>query len=347
MTSSEATWNRRVLIVDDQREIHDDFDDTLRPRRSGLESDVLAAAFVEAPEAHFLPDFELLHVMSGEEACAVIEEGAASGRPVAVAFVDIRMPPGIDGVETIRRVRRISRDVEIVIMTAYTDRTLSEIIRDMELLNKVLYLRKPFAREEVQQITLSLVEKWNLEQALEARRRELVASHRRLEAVLDATGDSMAMYDPEGRLVFANAGYEEMVGLPEEQLQRMSPAELRARLDGLLEEAVEVRETSRRGRAGRRAGRAGRLLEAAPAAAGSDRRLFYRSTVPVRDDRTERIGDLVTYRDVSREIEVEKMKSELFRLPERTGDGFRVRRDGRRQPPDAPPLRAGPAGRRG
>ena len=317
--STPDTVNRRVLIVDDQQEIHDDFVDTLKPRRTGAAADELAFAFVAQPDTRFLPDFEILHAMSGEEACSMIEEGNASGERIAVAYVDIRMPPGIDGVETIRRIRKICRDVEVVIMTAYTDRALSEIIRDMELLNKLLYIRKPFAREEVQQITISLVEKWNLEQALEAKRRELVASHERLEAVLDATGDSMAMYDPRGRVVFANAGYEEMLGMREEQLKRLSPRALRARLEHLFEEAPEMPETLRQGRAAKRPGESARLLEAPPAGDGSGRRLFYRFVVPVRDERRDRIGDLVTYRDVSREIEVQKMKVELFRLRSQIG----------------------------
>ena len=92
-------------------------------------------------------------------------------------------------------------------MTAYTDKTLVEIIEDMELLHKLLYIRKPFAREEIQQITLSLAGKWNIEQELARKRRQLTTSHDRLEAVLDATGDALAMYDVSGNLVFANRRY--------------------------------------------------------------------------------------------------------------------------------------------
>ena len=176
--------NTRVLIVDDQQEIHDDFREMLTVG-AAVSSDKLAAAF--APERRpFLPAFELLHATDGEQGCAAISMGQQRGRPVACAYVDIRMPPGIDGVETIRRMRQVDRDVEIVIMTAYTDKSLSEIVGDMELRHKLLYIRKPFAREEIQQSTLSLVVKWNVERALVAGRRQLACSQRRLEAVLDA-----------------------------------------------------------------------------------------------------------------------------------------------------------------
>ncbi len=64
-------------------------------------------------------------------------------------------------------------------------------------------------------MTLSLVGKWNVEQELAEKRRQLVIGHQRLEAVLDATGEAMAMYDLTRRLVFANRGYENLADLTE------------------------------------------------------------------------------------------------------------------------------------
>ena len=171
--------NRRVLIVDDQKEIHDDFAEMLKPQLSEAWADKLAAAFVVEEEQSFLPEFELLHARNGEEACDIVRAGKQGTRPIAVAYIDIRMPPGVDGIETIRRMREVDRDVEIVIMTAYTDRSLPEIIRNVEPLHKVLYIRKPFAREEIQQMTLSLVAKWNVEQELAEKRRQLVIGHQK------------------------------------------------------------------------------------------------------------------------------------------------------------------------
>ena len=178
----EAQPNRRVLIVDDQREIHEDFSEMLRsPTRS---SDDLASAFLERlPERPRLPSFELLHAYGGEEALQVVTEASGSDRPIAVAFVDIRMPPGMDGLETVRRIREMDRELEVVIMTAYTEQPLSEILREMDLPHKLLYIRKPFSREEVQQITLSLSTKWNLERQVRAGERRLAEAHRRLDEV--------------------------------------------------------------------------------------------------------------------------------------------------------------------
>ena len=223
--------NRRVLIVDDQKEIHTDFEEMLKPGLAKASTDELASAFIHEENKPFLPEFELLHATSGEEAFEAIKAGKESNRPIAVVYMDIRMPPGIDGIETIRRVRKIDRDIEVVIMTAYTDKSLPEIIHDMELLHKVLYVRKPFTREEIQQITLSLVGKWNVERELAEKRRQLTSSHQRLEAVLNATGDAMAMYDDTGSLAFANRGYEQIIDLAESELKKISLGEFTAQFE--------------------------------------------------------------------------------------------------------------------
>ena len=303
--------NTRVLIVDDQQEIHDDFREMLTVG-AAVSSDKLAAAFV--PERRpFLPAFELLHATDGEQGCAAISMGQQRGRPVACAYVDIRMPPGIDGVETIRRMRQVDRDVEIVIMTAYTDKSLSEIVGDMELRHKLLYIRKPFAREEIQQSTLSLVVKWNVERALVAGRRQLACSHRRLEAVLDATGDALAMYDGAGRLVFANRRYREVLNVQAEVIEELPREEASSRFVEWSRDprGWEVEDG--------RFGGPGSVVEPVAANAGGKpsrgrRSLFYRSEHPVRDADDTFIGDLVVYRDVSREIEIEWMKREMQRL---------------------------------
>ena len=303
--------NNRVLIVDDQPEIHDDFVEMLRPNIVKSSVDDLAVAFLSEKEESFLPEFELLHANNGEEACKIIRAGKESNHPIALAYIDIRMPPGMDGVETIRRVRQIDRDIEIVIMTAYTDRSLPEIVYDMELLHKLLYIRKPFTHEEIQQITLSLVGKWNIEQELAENRRQIANSHRRLEAVLNATGDAIVMHDGSGRLVVANQVYEKLLGLTGSELKKISPRDLEARFK------ERFREPDLRDVEGRFLFDSGNVVEATGAGQVPRQRLFYRSTAPVRDDRGEVIGSLVVYRNVSREIEIEHIKAEVLRL--RTG----------------------------
>ena len=294
--------NHRVLIVDDQTEIHDDFVEMLCPKLPQRSTDELAAAFVKETDNRFLPDFELAHAASGDEACGMIRTAKESNRPIAVAYIDIRMPPGIDGIETVRRVRQIDRDIEVVIMTAYTDRSLPEILDDMELVHKTLYIRKPFTREEIQQMTLSLVGKWNVEQALNENRRQLTDSHQRLEAVLNATADAMAMYDAAGRLVFANHGFKTLFDVADDELNEISQ-------DALMERFGKSSLADQEGKF--LFGEQGEVVDETSA---GESRLFYRSTSPVHDGGEDVIGNLIVYRDVSKEIEVERMKAEVLRL---------------------------------
>jgi len=195
---NENTRNNRVLIVDDQEEIHEDFEEMLKPALIySLPSDLASAFDSEEEEVGFLPEFELLHARSGQEAFEVVKSFLDDGKPIAVIFMDVRMPPGCDGIETTRRIREIDKDVEVVIMTAYNGRPLSEIVRNIEFLHKLLYIRKPFAREEVQQITISLVEKWNVEKELAEKNRQLRISEQMLrEELKDALAKMLKGFLP-------------------------------------------------------------------------------------------------------------------------------------------------------
>ena len=319
--------NAKVLIVDDQKDIHDDFEEMLRPRATATADD-LAASFLSHEEPdHHLPAFELLHAMGGEEACALLKREEQRQRPFAVAYVDIRMPPGIDGVATVRNIRRIDRAIEIVLMTAYTDTPLADIVQDMELLHKLLYIRKPFAREEVQQITLALVEKWNLEQELAARRRQLTIINQRLTAVLDSIGEPIVVCDDAQRLVFANRCYQSLMDSTEEEMKALTQQQanalwetrmrkvpltdagslLTSETGGDLVEPVEEAEPAAALRSLRHHGAPG----AVPAG-----RLYFRQRRPVHDDRGTVIGDLYVYRDLTGDIAIEQMKAEVRSLRE-------------------------------
>ena len=300
----DAQRNTRVLVVDDQDDIHMDFEEMLASAAGGLLTDELASAFDDqAREDAPIVDFELHHAMNGEKAIEAVQRACADGEPLAVAFIDIQMPPGMDGVEAARRIRRIDRDLEIVLMTAHTGKRLKEIVRDMESLHKLLYIRKPFAREELQQIAMSLVAKWNLERRLDAGREALAASHDRLEAVLDATGDAMAMIDQAGQLVFANREFEQLEGTGGAGAATPSAGA------GL---GPHFRSLSGEAFGGELPLEEGELLEYK--APDARRRLFVRTEKTVRNARGGRIGDLVVLRDISKEIEIQRMRAEVLRL---------------------------------
>ena len=301
-------WNYRVLVVDDQREIHQDFEEMLTPM-TGSSTDDLADAFTSEVDESFLPKFELLHARSGAEAYEKIKTAIETDDPIAVAYIDIRMPPGIDGIETTRRIRAIDENIEIVLMTAYTDKSLGEIVREMDLLHKLLYIRKPFAREEIQQITLALAEKWNVESELGDKRRQLEISNQRLKAVLDSTGDAIAMFDVTGHLRFANRGYEEMFELKTDILKKMSPESLGEHIKGYFQEPGCFEETETLLLA-----QPEKVFEEVAEVRRPERKMLYRFTAPVHDIEQNIIGRIIVFRDISKEIEISQMKVEVSRL---------------------------------
>ena len=187
-------WNNRVLISDNQEEIHQDFEEMLNPDFTKGLTDDLAEAFVSEVDDSFLPEFDLLHAKCGEETCDIVKTALEMDNPIAVAHIDDKMSSDMDGIETAHRVREIDKNIEIVLMTAYTNKSCAQIARGMELSHKLLYIRKPFAREEIQQMTFSLAEKWNVERELVEKRRQLAISSYGLAAVLASSAKS-------GRLV--------------------------------------------------------------------------------------------------------------------------------------------------
>ncbi|MBI1926147.1 response regulator [Candidatus Poribacteria bacterium] len=173
-------WNNRILIADDQAEIHQGFEEMLNPppapSRTQDDSVKVDGSGDNRPRwnrpapiprgagsANFLPAFELLHASDGKEALQKVKTAIEVDNPIAVAYIDLTMPPGWDGLETTRRIRESDRAIEIVLMGAETHPPLSEMVREIELPHKTLYVRKPYVREEIQQIALSLTHRWNIE----------------------------------------------------------------------------------------------------------------------------------------------------------------------------------------
>ena len=307
-----SDFNTRVLIVDDQEEIHSDFQEILGKRERSAASDDLADAFLPVSSKSsvaYLPSFELSHASSGDEAYQMAKAAADANRPFSVAYIDIRMPPGMDGIETVRRIREFEKNLEIVIMTAYTDKPLHEIITDMELLHKLLYIRKPVATEEIQQITLSLVEKWNVEREAFGRQQQLALSHQRLEAVLDATGDAIGVLNADGKLLFANQEYCQLFDISHSEIRQISPAELNERINARFQK-LELQDmaplepfenfTS--------------ILEEIGDTSRLEARLFSCLATSLEGPEEGGADTVISYRDMSKDADIQRMKAEVMTL---------------------------------
>ncbi|HYC69585.1 MAG TPA: response regulator [Opitutaceae bacterium] len=159
--------NRRIIVIDDNPAIHNDIRKILCPAANaeGENVDALAAElFGEAPEPARLPagTFNVDSAFQGREGLEQIRAAAARGEPYAMAFVDVRMPPGWDGVETTEHLWQADPDLQVVICTAYSDCSWDEMLRRIGGSDRMVVLKKPFDAIEVLQLAHALTSKWNL-----------------------------------------------------------------------------------------------------------------------------------------------------------------------------------------
>ncbi|HTH46842.1 MAG TPA: ATP-binding protein [Candidatus Limnocylindria bacterium] len=153
----------RILIVDDNAAIHEDFKKILCPDHSSSQVDLLeASVFEEVAAPTFGNDFEIDSAFQGQEALAKVQEALAENRPYAMAFVDGRMPPGWDGVETIGHLWKAYPDLQVVICTAYSDYSWEQIIQCVGHSDSLVILKKPFDAVEVIQLAHAMTKKWSL-----------------------------------------------------------------------------------------------------------------------------------------------------------------------------------------
>jgi two-component system, sensor histidine kinase and response regulator len=163
--SITASENRRILVIDDNVEILEDFRKVLVSTNTSSALDqARASLFGEVKKESHDESFSVDCAEQGETGLRLVEQAVGSGKPYALAFVDMRMPPGWDGVETITRLWQVDPDVEIVICTAFSDHAWEDVVTTLAQRDKFLILRKPFDAIEVHQLASSLTRKWNLAQ---------------------------------------------------------------------------------------------------------------------------------------------------------------------------------------
>ena len=177
MDKSLPEPNRRLLLIDDNRAIHEDFRKIFG---GSLESTAALAAseaalFGETPVIINRPTFDIDFASQGEEGVRLVAQARAAQQPYAMAFVDMRMPPGWDGIETTARIWEVDPDVQIVICTAYSDHSWDDILERLGHCDRLVILKKPFDNIEVLQLASALTEKWGLAERARYRMQDLEA----------------------------------------------------------------------------------------------------------------------------------------------------------------------------
>ncbi len=261
MNTPSSEPRTRILIVDDNPAIHEDFRKILGSKTPGLSclEDAEAALFGHAPAPVQRTGFRVDSAFQGQEALALVQKALEEKDPYVLAFVDVRMPPGWDGVETLNRIWQCAPDLQAVICTAYSDYSWDDMTRRFGQTDSLLILKKPFETVEVLQMANALAQKWvlarqaklrmdDLDRMVNQRTDELVMANRNLQREIEErmrTHEALRVSDErfskafqcspipmaiqscaDHRFVDANQSFIELSGYPAAQVLQRTGREL-------------------------------------------------------------------------------------------------------------------------
>jgi diguanylate cyclase (GGDEF)-like protein len=163
----------RILVADDESAVLDAYRTVLEVKSqpgntavTDLKSKLFGDTGTEVTQSDET-EFDVVYTQSAEEAVQAVRESIEANDRFAVAFIDMRMPPGPDGVWASAEIRKLDSLIDIVISTAYSDVDPSELSRRVPPISKMFYVQKPFHPHEVRQLAIALGEKWSAEKKIQ------------------------------------------------------------------------------------------------------------------------------------------------------------------------------------
>ena len=167
--------SHNILVVDDDERQLIAYQNLFMASQDGalseLETFFAPNATVDASPVDVDNHFNVIKASQGQEAIDLVAESLEKNDPISVAFIDMRMPPGMNGLETAKQIRDLDSRVYIVIVTAYSDFDLRQITSSLK--ENVLFIRKPFQSEEIEQIARNFVQSWDKDRDLKALKHKL------------------------------------------------------------------------------------------------------------------------------------------------------------------------------
>ena len=175
MNHAEEQMAHRILVIDDNPSIHKDFETILLDEEESTTLNSLRSqVFGNSTSTSVIKNvYQLDFASQGQEGCEKVKQACSEGCPYELVFVDMRMPPGWDGLQTIEHIWKIDRNIQAVICTAYSDYSWGEITERLGRSDNLLILKKPFDSAEVAQLASSLTEKWVLAKQASLKTEEL------------------------------------------------------------------------------------------------------------------------------------------------------------------------------
>ncbi|CAM3150728.1 regulatory protein (GGDEF domain) [Legionella steigerwaltii] len=229
-----------IMIIDDNPSIHQDFIKVLAASNTKSELNHLDKQLFDdeaslsnpcSPDIEcFLPKFIFTTACQGKEAINIIQKDLDAGIHYALAFVDIRMPPGWDGIETVKHMWKIDPDIQVVICTAYSDYSWEETVKELGMGDNYLILKKPFDVVAVRQLACALTRKWILandskhhekilQQTVEERTESLQQSLSLLRSTFESSADGILVVDLNNKIIDCNSKFVSMWNIPQSMLE--------------------------------------------------------------------------------------------------------------------------------
>ncbi|KTD51227.1 EAL domain-containing protein [Legionella quateirensis] len=226
-----------IMIIDDNPAIHQDFIKVLTSTTRVEEvSDLDKQLFdddlpgvVDSELFNSLPKFIFETAYQGKEGVEKIKKSLLEGLHYSLAFVDIQMPPGWDGIETIKHMWKVDPDIQVVICTAYSDYTWEETVKELGIGDNYLILKKPFDLVSVRQLACALSRKWTLAQAakrntemlqntIEQRTESLQQSLSLLRSTIESSADGILVVDLNRKIIDYNSKFQQVWNIPQSML---------------------------------------------------------------------------------------------------------------------------------
>lgn len=226
----------RIVVIDDNPAIFQDFRKILDPVQTEKQTETEQILFGKTPSLSTQKEqlkLDLVSYTNGIDGHKAIIDAYKANNPFCVAFVDVRMPPGWDGIKTIQSFWDADPDIQVVICSAHSDYNWTDIHNSFGLSDRLLILKKPFEYSEVKQMANTLAHKWslskelkehayNLEKLVQKRTAELQTILSISTATLESSKDGILVLDRQGHIINNNNRFTDMWKIPGTLSKRMT-----------------------------------------------------------------------------------------------------------------------------